>query len=100
MKLLRKPSICRRLATLWVHVPPAQAQISAPDGGTFAYIRQDAASDGGIEFHSCATCGCTTHWQGVAGERMAVNFRLADPQLTKDIPIRHWDGAEKWDWAD
>ncbi len=31
---------------------------------------------------------------------MAVNFRLCDPHLIVDIPIRHLDGADTWQYLD
>ncbi len=93
-------SICRRLGTLWLHAPPATANVKHAKGATLAYVRSDDDSDAGIEFHSCVTCGCTTHWQGVSGDRMAVNMRLADPKIVNALPVRRWDGADTWDWID
>ena len=89
-------SICRSLGALWVHAPPAVATIDAPPNSTKTYMWGDR----GIEFHSCATCGCTTHWLGVSGGRVAVNMRLADPKAIRGLRIRHWDGADSWDWLD
>lgn len=89
-------SICWRLGALWVHAPPAVATVDAPANSTTVYIWGDR----GIEFHSCSMCGCTTHWASVSGERIAVNMRLADPEAIKHIRIRHWDGADSWDWLD
>jgi hypothetical protein len=31
---------------------------------------------------------------------MAVNLRLADPKDIKDIPLRHFDGADTWTFLD
>jgi hypothetical protein len=31
---------------------------------------------------------------------MAVNMRLADGEMVNNLPIRHWDGADTWDWLD
>ncbi|MBM7068054.1 aldehyde-activating protein [Actibacterium sp. 188UL27-1] len=52
-----------------------------------------------MAFHSCATCGATTHWamrvdpgQG----KIAVNLMLADPEVINQVPVRHFDGAETW----
>ena len=69
-------SVCRSLGALWVHAPPAVATIDAPPNSTKTYMWGDR----GIEFHSCATCGCTTHWLGVSGGRVAVNMRRPIPR--------------------
>lgn len=89
-------SICRRLATLWVHAPPATVTLNAPDNATVPYVWGDKS----LAFHTCRTCGCTTHWVGLTGERMAVNIRLAAPEAIKDLPIRHFDGADTWAFLD
>lgn len=90
-------SICRRLATLWVHSPPNETvTLNAPDGATEPY----AWGDKSLAFHRCNTCGCTTHWQSLEGNRFAVNCRLADPADIKDICVRHFDGADSWEWLD
>ena len=89
-------SICRRLGAIWLHGPPASLDINAPVGSTIAY----AWGEKSIAFHSCATCGCTTHWAAVDGSRQAVNMALAPPEVVADLPRRHFDGAETWDFLD
>lgn len=90
-------SICRRVAALWVHSPPADGVVLyAPEGSTHAY----SWGDKGLLFHSCKTCGCTTHWAAVDGGRIAVNFRMVAPEAYKNIPVRHFDGADSWEFLD
>jgi len=89
-------SICRRYATQWVYSPENDITLHAPAGTTLAYIWGDEE----LEFHSCNTCGCTTHWASREGPRFAVNMRLCDPGAVQDIPTRHFDGADSWDYLD
>lgn len=56
-----------------------------------------------LAFHSCKTCGCTTHWTSLdpaTNDRMAVNCAMADPHLIADLRIRTFDGAESWTYMD
>ncbi len=90
-------SICRKLGTIWLHSPPAAAQVNAPEGSTITYIWGDKE----LAFHSCKRCGCTTHWASLTGNgQLAVNIRLADPAATRDMPLRHFDGADSWEFLD
>jgi len=53
-----------------------------------------------IAFHSCKTCHTITHYTGVDSEEWAVNMRLADPADLKGIRVRHFDGADSWEYLD
>ena len=80
-------SICRRLRALWAHGPEGVIQIQSAADATL----------------SCKTGGCTTHWQGLEPEsprNMAVNAALCDPQDIADLPLRHFDGADTWQFLD
>jgi hypothetical protein len=47
--------------------------------------------------------GCTPYWENLnPGEnsRMAVNFRMCDPADIDDIKLRHFDGADTWQFLD
>ena len=90
-------SICRRLGTLWIYSPATNIQIEAKDG-TIAY----SYGEQNLAFHSCKTCGCTTHWKSLKDPsgRMAVNLKLADPQVIAKIPVRQFDGANTWKYLD
>lgn len=89
-------SICRRLNTRWAYSAKTKMTLSAPKGSTLAYTRGDKE----LEFHSCKTCGCTTHWMAVDGSRYAVNCQLASETDMKDIRTRQFDGADTWDFLD
>lgn len=90
-------SICRRLGALWIYAPVADITVTGP-------TRSYAYGDKSLAFHSCATCGCTTHWENLSpdeeGARMAVNLRLADPEIVAKVPVRHFDGADTWEFLD
>ena len=90
-------SVCRRLGTLWIYAKLTQITVT---GSTLSYVWGDKS----LAFHSCKTCGCTTHWAPLKPEEpdayMAVNLRLADPEVIAAVPVRHFDGAETWAFLD
>ena len=90
-------SVCRRLGTLWIYSLAANIEIEATDG-TIAY----SYGKKNLAFHSCKTCGCTTHWENVKSPsgKMAVNLKLADPDVIAKIPVRQFDGADTWQYLD
>ena len=92
-------SICRRLNPLWAHGPEGKLEVWAAPDATIAYVWGDK----GLAFHTCKTCGCTTHWKSLGAEKplnMALNMTLCDPEDLKGIPIRHFDGADSWKFTD
>jgi len=92
-------SICRRYATLWLHSERKLVKLECDPDATFTYEWGDRM----LEFHTCRTCGCTTHWSSTKDENpdnMAVNCRLAEPEDIADIPVRHFDGANTWQYLD
>lgn len=90
-------SACRRYAALWAYAPPETARIIGEPGATIAY----AYGERSLAFHSCARCGCTTHWASLIDEKIAVNLRLADqPRQLDTIRVRHFDGADSWTFLD
>ena len=88
---------CRRYRALWSHMAVDQVEVS---GKTIAYSH----GDHNIAFHSCVTCGGTTHWSPIKPQPgnpwMAVNLAMAEPSLIAGIPVRHFDGAESWRFLD
>ena len=90
-------SVCRRLGTLWAYCAPADVQVT---GATVTYCWGDQT----IDFHHCATCGCTTHWSprpGRAQDRMGINARLLAPEVVANARVRRLDGAsEDWKYVD
>lgn len=72
-------SICRKLGVLWAYYAPQQVRLTAAPDATLVYLWNRMA----LEFHTCRTCGCTTHWAHVDRNyhRMAVNARLMEPAV-------------------
>ena len=83
-----KCSLCRRIGGLWHH---CERDLVTVEGEAAAYRQGDCFLD---NWH-CQTCGCATHWTAVDPDysRMAVNLRMFDPALWKDLPRRFIDGA-------
>lgn len=88
-------SLCRRLGVLWAYYGVEQVRVTGP---TIAYVQGERT----IAAHHCSTCGCTTHWAGLAGEsaRTAVNARLMDPAVLARARVRKLDGADTWKYLD
>lgn len=90
-------SICHRLGTLWAYYAPADVRIV---GATVTYRRGDKT----IEFHHCATCGCTTHWSPLPHrdqDRMGINARLLAPEVLAAARVRRLDGrSDDWKYLD
>ena len=92
-------SICRRLGAVWGHGEACDITITAAPEATIRYSHGDRE----IAFHTCRTCGATTHWEGIAERgigRMAVNLRLAEPGTIEAVGLRHFDGADTWTFLD
>lgn len=72
-------SICRRLGALWAYYSSSEVHLEAEPDATFIYLWNHRI----IEFHTCRTCGCTTHWAPVdkTYDRMGVNARLMAPAV-------------------
>lgn len=86
-------SICSRYMSLWAYYLPGEPEIKIGDYGTSSY----SWGDNELDFIRCSNCGCVTHYQTKAAQadpRVAINFGLAR-HLVSDIPIRHFDGANK-----
>jgi hypothetical protein len=90
-------SICRRLGALWGHIEPG-AFTRKGYGATIEYVQGDKS----LAIHTCGSCGCTTHWANLSpdGDRMAVNFRMCEPQVVSQFRIRKLDGADTWEFLD
>lgn len=81
-------SMCRRRGALWHHCHPDLVSVEGEGTG---YIQGDCM----LTTWHCTICGCTTHWTSLdpTYERMAVNLRLFEPELWRDLPRRFIDGA-------
>ncbi len=92
-------SYCRRAGGLWAYADVQEISIDAAPDAAIRYSHGDRM----LAFVSCATCGCTTHWESLNPEehpRMAVNFAMADPADYAGVRIRHFDGADSWTYLD
>ncbi|HEV2363020.1 MAG TPA: hypothetical protein VGS12_02355 [Caulobacteraceae bacterium] len=93
MQLLDLPAS----GALWAYYTRAQVRIEGEEA-SFAY----SWGDKDIAFHTCRTCGCTTHWVGLHATahlpsgRMGVNARMLDPGVIAWAPIHRLDGADTW----
>ena len=92
-------SLCRRYSTLWAYAKVSEITVRAGDDATIAYVHGAKT----LTMYSCKTCGCTTHWIGLNGDetsKMAVNFRMCEPEVLTDIEVKKLDGADTWEFLD
>ena len=88
-------TVCRRYGVLWAYDYENEGiRVSGP---TQAYARGNR----NFEFHFCLNCGCVAYWRASApGEddrrRIAVNLRLAEPEVVGSIIVDHFDGLDSW----
>ena len=88
-------TVCRRYGVLWAYDWENEGiHVSGP---TRAYVRGHY-----IEFHFCPTCACVTWWRGISPNaegrrRIAVNLRMTEPEPIAQVPIRHFDGLDKFE---
>ena len=88
-------TVCRRYGALWIY--DYEDERVSVTGPTDVYVRGKA-----IEFHFCSSCGCVSHWRAQRPEtdgrrRLAVNVRLAEPEVVAKLPIDHFDGLNTFD---
>ena len=92
-------SICRRLGVLWAYYHCDHVTIETNGKPTNVYIWNNEV----LEFHSCNTCGCTTHWVAIDSdfrERMGINARLIDGLNRTNTNLGYVDhGALGWFWS-
>ena len=86
---------CRRYGVLWAYGWDGESIHVV--GSTTAYVRGDS-----LGFHFCPACGCVAYWRSLAPnkegrQRIAVNLRLTEPDPIAHVPIRHFDGLDKWE---
>lgn len=89
-------SICNRLGALWAYYSPGDVAVSWEQAPSVTYSWGDKE----IDFHHCSYCGCVTHYSPVKSNRyrLAINARMIEPAIINDIPIRHFDGADSWEY--
>jgi hypothetical protein len=92
-------SICHRYAALWGYYQPSEVSVSSKT----APIKSYQWGDGYIDFHHCSLCGCITHYTSTPLspiQKIAINFRMDDPQQLMNIPERRFDGAHSWTYIE
>lgn len=85
---------CRRYGALWAY--GHEDEDVHFTGPTQPFVRGDS-----LAFLFCPACGCVAGWRGLATDaqgrrRVAVNLRLAEPAQVASVPIRHFDGLDRW----
>lgn len=88
-------SICRRYGVVWAYGHEGRDIRVA--GATSVYLWGSRS----IGFHFCPTCGVVVCWRaetatGDGLRRIAVNLRLAEPELVAAIPLDRFDGLDSW----
>lgn len=89
-------TVCRKYGSLWAY--GFKDENISIHGPTQKYTWGRAH----LGFHFCPQCGCNTHWLSEKANeegrfQIAVNTRLTDnPETIQNIPIRHFDGLEKF----
>jgi len=85
-------SICTKLGTIWAHDEISSIILKYDVSKTSTYIWGDKT----LAFHTCKTCGCTTHWESLDStklSRMGVNFKMCSEHDISRYRVRTWDGA-------
>jgi hypothetical protein len=89
-------SSCRRYGSLMAYFPPSKVTIT---GATDEFSWGDKS----IAFVRCATCGCFSHWRSLdpdLTDRMGVNARMFTNVAIEKLRVRHFDGADTWEFLD
>ncbi len=94
-------SICHRYGARWAYFKPDEVQVEMSQPSvTYRW------SDEVVDFHHCPICGCLTHYTStekdlpVEGRKVAINARMCSREQTESIRIRHFDGANTWQFLD
>ncbi|HTU09379.1 MAG TPA: GFA family protein [Allosphingosinicella sp.] len=92
-------TLCRRYGALWAYdYEGGRIRLT---GTTGSYTRPGKA-DPALEILFCPACAGVVAWRGLRLEedgrrRLAVNVRLAEPALVRDLPIDRFDGLDTFD---
>ena len=92
-------TLCRRYGTLWAYDYEGERINTVGETASYTRASRDKSS---LEILFCSACACVVSWRSLTrGEdgrrRMAVNVRLAPPELVADLPIDHFDGLETFE---
>lgn len=92
-------SICSRYAAIWGYFKEADVTVTIGANGMDSYAHGDKM----INFNHCGKCGCITHYTSTApssSTRLAVNYRMFDTNVLKQLTVKHFDGANSWVYLD
>jgi hypothetical protein len=92
-------SICRRYAALWAYYGAGSVELRAPRGSLDSYSWNRRVR----RYFRCRHCGCITHYASAQPRRaatIAVNARNFPPAVIAAARIRHFDGAQSWQYLD
>lgn len=89
---------CRRIGALWAHVPASVVTLNYQREDVIRYVQGDAS----LATISCLNCGNTTHWESELPnfDRMSVNMRMVEADKVAHLRVRHFDGANSWEYLD
>ena len=92
-------TLCRRYGALWAY--DYEGERITVTGPSTCYTRTGKA-DPTLEVRFCPNCGCVLCWRGLkidedGRRRIAVNLRLAPPEVVAALPIDHFDGLDTFD---
>ncbi len=91
-------TLCRRYGALWAYdFEGERIHLSGP----MTAYRRAGKTDPALEMLFCPSCGCVLAWRGLRLEpegrrRIAVNVRLAPPEVVADLAIDHFDGLDSF----
>lgn len=92
-------SVCFRYAAIWGFFTEAEVSVEVGDKGLERYCHGDRM----INFNRCGGCGSITHYTSTdpsPSSRLAVNYRMFKPEYLDEITVRHFDGADTWQFLD
>ena len=90
-------SMCFRIGALWAYYTADQVTIDFKSD-TSVYLWGNKLRS----YHSCSLCGCTTHYTQTREDgtnRVAMNIRMANPELYKSVTVRQFDGADTFKYV-
>jgi len=92
-------SLCRRIGGPWAYFEFGTVEIQGHPENTDEYVQGDKT----MRTVRCRTCGCATHWEPLVpkpGSKHGVHLGNFDPEFTKSVPVRKFDGANTWKFFD
>lgn len=92
-------ALCRRYGALWAY--DYECERIGLSGETSSYRRRGKA-DPALEIRFCPNCAGVLAWRGLRLEedgrrRIAVNIRLAEPDVVAELAIDRFDGLDTFE---